>query len=57
MAVTPLRPAGTVLRPLPVSPQATTVPSLFSARLWESPTATFTTPLRPAGTVVWVKPY
>ena len=29
-------------------PQATTVPSLFEARLWQPPAAMATTPLRPA---------
>ena len=53
MAVTPLRPPGTLLSPQPLIPQATTVPSAFSAtvKLW--PAATAVTPLSPTGTVVW----
>ena len=34
-------------------PQATTVPSLFRARLWKPPAAIETTPDSPAGTVLW----
>src|SRR5437879_5790835 len=33
--------------PFPLFPQAQTVPSLFSARLWPPPPAMATTPLRP----------
>src|SRR5919197_2789880 len=53
IAVTPLSPLGTLHWPelsLP-QPQATTVPSLFSARLWNVPAATAITPERPLGTV------
>ena len=49
--MTPLSPVGTVAWPVSLSPQATTVPSLFSARLCTAPAAMAITPLSPAGTL------
>src|SRR5436190_122713 len=53
MAVTPLSPAGTLDSPKELLPHATTVPSLFNARLWKKCVlaATAVTPLSPAGTL------
>ncbi len=46
MATTPVKAAGS-------DPQATTVPSLFSASEWNGPATMATTPARRAGTVDW----
>ena len=53
IAITPLNPAGMLDWPYVLSPQATTVPSLLSARLWSRPPATAATPLRFVGTLHW----
>src|SRR5205807_2877167 len=51
---TPLKPKGTVALPKELSPQATTVPSALSARLWPLPAAIAMTLVTLTGTFVCV---
>jgi len=49
-----LSPGGKLAWPWPLAPQATTMPSLFSAKLCSPPPAMATTPVRPGGGLLWL---
>ena len=53
MAATAPHPAGISISPWPSSPQAATVPSDFSARLWLHPAEIDTTLVKPSGGSIW----